>query len=192
MTLLWSCFKTSSISDPGILCVHTWISGKEPACQCRRHKRGGFAGDTREEGSTPGLGRSPGGGNGDPLQYSCLGSLMDRGAWRAAVHRVTKGWTWVKRLRMHILELTISLLFCSLSDLLHHYTTRFLSWKLELSSSLSLPLQKQLVATVCQFYCRIKGRPLSLLPIQCFSSPHVLALSPSPHVLALNLSSFLP
>ena len=105
MTLLWSCFKTSSISDPGILCVHTWISGKEPACQCRRHKRGGFAGDTREEGSIPGLGRSPGGGNGDPLQYSCLGSLMDRGAWRAAVHRVTKGWTWVKRLRMHILEL---------------------------------------------------------------------------------------
>ena len=38
-------------------------------------------------GSVPGLGRSPGGGNGNPLQYSCLGNLMDRGAWRAIDHR---------------------------------------------------------------------------------------------------------
>ena len=42
------------------------------------------------EGSIPGLGRSPGGGNGNPLQYSCLGNPMDRGAWRATVHEVTK------------------------------------------------------------------------------------------------------
>ena len=41
----------------------------------------------------PGLGRSPGGGNGNPLQYSCLGNPMDRGAWRAVVHGVTKSWT---------------------------------------------------------------------------------------------------
>ena len=38
----------------------------------------------------PGSGRSPGGGNGNPLQYSCLGNPMDRGAWQAAVHGVTK------------------------------------------------------------------------------------------------------
>ena len=38
----------------------------------------------------PGLGRSPGGGHGNPLQYSCLENPMDRGAWRATVHRVTK------------------------------------------------------------------------------------------------------
>ena len=37
-------------------------------------------------GSIPGLGRSPGGGNGNPLRYSCLGNPMDRGVWRAAVH----------------------------------------------------------------------------------------------------------
>ena len=43
------------------------------------------AGDT---GSTPGLGRSPGEGNGNPLQYSCLGNPMDRGSWWATVHRV--------------------------------------------------------------------------------------------------------
>ena len=40
--------------------------------------------------SIPGLGRSPGKGNGNPLQYSCLGNLMDRGAWWATVHRITK------------------------------------------------------------------------------------------------------
>jgi len=48
------------------------------------------AGDTRDTGSIPGLGRSPGGGNGNPLQYSCLENPMDRVAWWAPVHRVTK------------------------------------------------------------------------------------------------------
>ena len=43
-----------------------------------------------DEGSIPGSGRSPGEGNGNPLQFSCLGNFVDRGAWRATVHRVTK------------------------------------------------------------------------------------------------------
>ena len=43
-----------------------------------------------DPGLIPGSGRSPGKGNGNPLQYSCLGSLMDRGAWWATVHGVTK------------------------------------------------------------------------------------------------------
>ena len=43
--------------------------------------------------STPESGRSPGEGSGNPLQYSCLGNSMDRGAWRATVHRVTKSRT---------------------------------------------------------------------------------------------------
>ena len=43
----------------------------------------------------PGLGRSLGGGNGSPLQYSCLESPMDRGAWRAIVHGVAKSWSWI-------------------------------------------------------------------------------------------------
>ena len=47
------------------------------------------AGDARDAGSIPGLGRSPGGGHGNPLQYSCLGNPMDRGAWWATVHGVT-------------------------------------------------------------------------------------------------------
>ena len=48
------------------------------------------AGDIRDPGSVPESGRSPGGGNGSPFQYSCQENPMDRGAWRAMVHRVTK------------------------------------------------------------------------------------------------------
>ena len=46
--------------------------------------------DTGDTDSVPGLGRPPGGGHGSPLQYSCLGNPMDRGARRATVHGVTK------------------------------------------------------------------------------------------------------
>ena len=48
------------------------------------------AGDIRDMGSVPGLGRSPARGNGDPLQYSCLENSMDRGAWRATDHGVAE------------------------------------------------------------------------------------------------------
>ena len=50
-------------------------------------------GDVRDTGLIPGLGRSPGGGHGNPLLYPCLENTMDRGAWLATVHRVTKSWT---------------------------------------------------------------------------------------------------
>ena len=46
--------------------------------------------DAGDEGSISGLGRSPGEGNGNPLQYSCLGNFMDKGAWQATVHGVKK------------------------------------------------------------------------------------------------------
>ena len=58
-----------------------WHSGQESACQCRRYKKCGFH---------PGLGRSPGEGNGNPLQQSGLENSMDRGAWWGMVHRVTE------------------------------------------------------------------------------------------------------
>ena len=48
------------------------------------------AGDIRDTGSIPGLGRSPGGGHGNSLQYLCLENPMDRGAWWATVHGVTE------------------------------------------------------------------------------------------------------
>ena len=50
------------------------------------------SGDTTDIGSVPGSGRSPGEGNGNPLQYSCLENSMDRGAWLATVHGITKSW----------------------------------------------------------------------------------------------------
>ena len=57
-------------------------------------------GDIRDDSSIPGLGRSPGGGHGNPFQYSCLENPMDRGAWWATVHRVIKSWTRLKQLSM--------------------------------------------------------------------------------------------
>ena len=59
------------------------------------------AGDIRDTGSIPGSGRSPGGGHGNPLQYSCLEDPMDRGAWQATVHRGAKSQTQLKQLRTH-------------------------------------------------------------------------------------------
>ena len=58
-----------------------WLNHKEPICQYRRLKRHGL---------DPGLGRSPGEGNGNPLQHSCLGNPIDQGAWWATVHGVEK------------------------------------------------------------------------------------------------------
>ena len=66
--------KGLSLCLTGLPC---WLSGKESVCS---------AGDTGDEDSTPGWGRSPGGGHGNPLQYSCLEDPMDRGAWWSTVH----------------------------------------------------------------------------------------------------------
>ena len=61
----------------------------------------GTAGDIKDKGSIPELGSSPGGGHDNPLQYSCLENPMDRGAWRATVHRDAKCWTQLKQLSTH-------------------------------------------------------------------------------------------
>ena len=60
-----------------------WLSGKESTCNTV---------DSRDAGLTPGSGRSPGEGNGNPLQYSCLGNPMDGGARQATAHGVKKAW----------------------------------------------------------------------------------------------------
>ena len=58
------------------------------------------AGDIRDTGLIPGSGRCPGGGHSNPLQYSCLENPMDRGAWWAIVHGVTKSWTQLSNLAL--------------------------------------------------------------------------------------------
>ena len=67
-----------------------WLIGKEPTCQ---------SGDA---GSVHGSGRSSGGENGNPLQYSCLENPMDRGALWTTVHGVTKSWTQLSTLTKDI------------------------------------------------------------------------------------------
>ena len=78
------------INLPQYVCVEAMCSvrgfpdgsdGKESACN---------VGDL---GSIPGSGQSPGEGNGNPLQYSCLESSMDRGTWWATIHGIAKSWT---------------------------------------------------------------------------------------------------
>ena len=60
------------------------------------------AGDIGDVGSILGSGRFLGGGHGNPLQYSCLENLIDRGTWRAVVHRVSKKQTWLNWLSTHV------------------------------------------------------------------------------------------
>ena len=93
--------RTQGLRDCGkswrnkiILCLVETILGfqvvlvvKNPPAEAR---------DIRHAGRIPGSGRSPRGGHGNPLQYSCLGNPMDRGAWRDSVHRVTKSATQLK------------------------------------------------------------------------------------------------
>ena len=72
-----------------------WQSDKESTCQCRFNHW---------------VGRSPGGGNGNPLQYSCLKYSTDRRAWRATVHGVTRSWTrWSDWVCTHIRAFTFTL-----------------------------------------------------------------------------------
>ena len=77
-TLLREDDTEEGLKDDKRLLLPGGLNGKESACQ---------AGHT---GSIPGSGRSPGKVNGNPLQYSCLGNLIDRGAWWATVHGVIK------------------------------------------------------------------------------------------------------
>ena len=89
-------------------CGQVWLwwgfpggsDGKEPTCN---------VGDL---GSIPGLGRSPAGGHGNPLQYSCLENPMDRGAWRATVHGVTKESDTTERLNTRHSDCVYSRLKC--------------------------------------------------------------------------------
>ena len=70
-----------------------------------------YAADIRDADSIHGPGKSPGRRHDHPLQYSCLENLMDRGAWWATVHSVTKSWTWLKWLNTHTSKGTYKMYF---------------------------------------------------------------------------------
>ena len=61
-------------------------------------------------------------GNGTPLQYSCVENPMDKGAWQATAHGVTKSWTWLKRLSSHATTLFIITIFDHEGNLVHMHT----------------------------------------------------------------------
>ena len=82
-------WKPSNTLSRFVMGFPLWLSGKESACN---------VGEMR---LIPALGRFPGGGYGNLLQYSCLESPMGWGAWRTTVHVVAKSWTWLKWLNTH-------------------------------------------------------------------------------------------
>ena len=86
---VWSGSYTSSTGFPG------GSVGEESICN---------AGDIGDSGPIPESGKSPGGGHSNPFQYSCLENPMDREAWWATVHRVSKSQTQMKRLSIHKLK----------------------------------------------------------------------------------------
>ena len=79
------------------------------------------AGDLRDAGLIPGLGRAPGGGHGSPLLYSCLENPMDRGAWRAAVHGIAESDT-TEQLTLHTV---LFFFFFLLKLLLSFYSEKY-------------------------------------------------------------------
>ena len=85
-------YPNNRLSDVTVFRIPQWLFSKESACK---------AGATRDTGLIPGLERSLGEENGNPLQYSCLENSVNRGAWQATVHRVAKSRTWLKRLGKH-------------------------------------------------------------------------------------------
>ena len=77
-------------------CIYVYVWASQVALVVKNPPA--TAGDVIDVGSIPGSGRCPGGGHGNPFQNSCLGDPMDRRAWQATVHRVTKSPTQLKRL----------------------------------------------------------------------------------------------
>ena len=101
----WAWIKSQVLRQ--VVCQEQWVkplllpSNSETQAAVVVKNLPANARDVRNAGSVPGLRRSPGEGNGSPLQYSRLENPMDRGAWWATVHRVTKNRTRLKRLSMH-------------------------------------------------------------------------------------------
>ena len=86
-------YKCSTVSVAPNACPVYYLQELTPQVVLVVRNSSAKAGDERDAGSVPGPGRSPGGGHGNPLQYSCLENPMDRGAWWATIHGVAKSWT---------------------------------------------------------------------------------------------------
>ena len=137
-------------------------SGKESAC------------NAGNPGSIPGLGRSPGGAHGNPFQYSCLENPMDRGAWRATVHRVTKSWTWLKWLSMAWLTTIAIKLWTDYQEkmcgaLLLHHVQRFVTlWTVACQVPPSTGFfQARILEWVAISFSRVSSQPRDRTWVSC-------------------------
>ena len=103
----------------------TWINRRYPRVQVALvvKKPPANAGDVRDTSSIPGLGKPPGGGHGNPLQFSCLENPMDRRVWWAMVQRVTKSQSWLKQLSTHAYIQIMSLIVGKIMPLSLRYST---------------------------------------------------------------------
>ena len=121
-------------------------------------------GDVRDSGLISGSGRSPGGGHGHPLQYSCLGSPIDRGAWWAIVHVVAKSWTWLKwlstcRHRIYLDSFQVSSYIIPLCIWNQHYRKEFL-WREKSSKQMWCLLHFLLCSSagiLTGYFCSLNG-----------------------------------
>ena len=133
------------------------------------------AGDTGEGGLIPGLGRSPEEGNGNPLQYSCLENLTDRGAWRAMVHGVAKSRTRLKQLSRHAQWGLGAIVFLALSPVspIHLWAPRSAPQERRSSPASQvfpgpLPLRSP-AGSLCSLLGLVQSSPSCLLPIHVSS-----------------------
>ena len=90
---LWNSLLPDLLPSPSSLSIFIILSSEIATLVLVVKNLPANAGDIREGGLIPGMGRSPGGGHGKPLQYSCLENPMDRAAWQAAAHEVAKSQT---------------------------------------------------------------------------------------------------
>ena len=151
-----------------------WLRQKESACN---------AGDL---GSVPELRGSLGGGHGNPLQYSCLENLTDRGAWWAMVHRVTKSWTWLKWLSRHACTECSSPCFPVLQ-----YLPEFAQTHVQLVGDAIQPSHHLLLPSpfCLQSFPASGPFPMSWL---LFSSGHSIGASASASILPMNTQGWFP
>ena len=102
-----------------------WLSSEKSASS---------AGDAGDASSIPGSRRAPGGGHGNPLQYSCLENPMDRGGCWAVIHRGAKSQTWLKQLCMHAYLKMVKMVHFMLHALYHNFKKQEKEKKCSLSS----------------------------------------------------------
>ena len=145
-----------------------WLSSKESTCNTEA---------TWDMGSVPLRGGSPGGGHGNPLQYSCLENPMDKGAWWATVHEVAKSRTGLKRLSTHTHPSVYLLADCisSLEKCLFRSSTHFFDWVVWLLD-IKVYITSFYWMIKCWCECKIRAQELLTVFLPSWRNPTSLSV----------------